>query len=288
MMKTIALLLAAAASLPTAAHAQDAPAPPTAAATPVDLGADRITVGVAAAVTPGYTGSDDYSIVPGIAVQGQVSGISFETAGTALYVDAIRGHGGVGWKVQLGPLANLRLDRHTLIGDPQVEALGKLKPAYELGVWGGVQRTGVVTSPYDTLSIGVSWQGDVGDAHRSFLATPSVSYSTPLSRHAYVSLSGGADYVGRRFGDYYYDITPGGAAASGLAVYDGADRAGWKDWNLSLLAARSLTGDLTHGFTLFATGGYQRVLGRYARSPIVAEVGDPNQWSGAIGVAYTF
>jgi outer membrane scaffolding protein for murein synthesis (MipA/OmpV family) len=285
-MKT--LLAAAAVVLPTAAAAQDAPAPPTAAAPPIDLGGDRITVGLAAALVPGYAGSDDYTLVPGIAVQGQVSDISFNTQGTSLYVDAIPGHGGVGWKVQLGPLANLRLDRHTLIGDDRVEALGKLKAAYELGVWGGVQRTGVVTSPYDTLSIGVSYQYDVGGAHRSYVATPSVSYSTPLSRHAYVSLSGGADYVGRGFGSYYYDIAAAGAAASGLAAYGGADRAGWKDWNLSMLAARSLTGDLTHGFALFATGGYQRILGRYARSPVVADVGSPDQWSGAVGVAYTF
>ncbi|RZK84417.1 MAG: MipA/OmpV family protein, partial [Methylobacterium sp.] len=151
------LATAAAALLPTAVAAQDAPSPAspapaiagsTAATPSVDLGADRITIGLAAALVPGYSGSNNYTLVPGIAVQGQVSGIAFNTQGTSLYVDAIPGHGGVGWKVQLGPLANLRLDRHTLIGDAQVEALGKLNPAYELGVWGGVQRTGVVTSSY--------------------------------------------------------------------------------------------------------------------------------------------
>lgn len=267
------------------AIAQDAsPLPPAT----VDLGADRITIGIGPALVPSYTGSDQYILVPGIAVQGQVSGIAFDTAGSSLYADAIKGHGGTGWKPQLGPLIAARLNRTTRIGDPRVSALGELNTAWEVGVWGGMQRTGVVTSPYDTLSITASYQRDVGNAHRSYMVSPSISYSTPLSHKDYVSLSAGADYIGRGFGSYYFDISTVGAAASGLATYDGADRAGWQDWNTSMLAAHSLTGDLTHGLTVFATAGHQRLLGRYARSPIVADVGSAGQWNGALGVAYTF
>ena len=52
--------------------------------------------------------------------------------------------------------------------------------------------------------------------------------------------------------------------------------------------AHAITGDLTHGLGLFATGGYQRLLGRYARSPIVADAGSPGQWNGAVGIEWTF
>lgn len=277
--------IALAAAAPAAA--QDA-APTPNPAPAVDLGKDRVTIGIGGAVVPSYIGSDHYLLLPGIAVQGQVHGMAFNTQGTSLYVDLIPGDGKPGWKLQAGPQATLRLDRNSLVNDRQVEALGTLHKAVELGGWIGVQRTGVVTSPYDSFSISASYQYDVANAHRSYVASPSISYATPLSHKLYVSLTGGADYVGRGFGGYYYDVSAAGAAASGLAAYGGADHAGWKDWNSNLLVARSLTGDLTHGLGLFATGGYSRLLGRYARSPIVADAGTPRQWSGGLGLAYTF
>lgn len=279
-----ALLLAA---RPAVAQTS-APSSPPSTAPAVDLGADRLTIGIGPAVAPSYTGSNDYIVVPGVAAQGQVSGFAFDTVGTSLYVDAIRGHGGVGWKPQFGPLIAARVGRTARIGDAQVSALGQLNTAWEVGVWGGIQRTGVVTSPYDTLSLGVSYQHDVGNAHHSYLIGPSISYATPLSHRDYVSLSLAADYIGRGFGRYYFDVSTAGAAASGLGRYDAANRAGWQDWSTSMLAAHSLTGDLTHGLAAFATGGYQRVLGRYARSPIVADAGSCGQWTGAAGLAYTF
>lgn len=281
------LLLAAAPAM-----AQDLPpappAPPTAAPDAIDVGGDRITIAIGPAIVPSYVGADHYVVVPGVAVQGQVSGIAFNTQGTSLYVNAIADRGGPGWKVQAGPLVALRLDRSKLIDDPAVEALGKAKRAVELGVWGGIQRTGVVTSPYDTMSIGASWQHDIAGAHGSFIVSPSITYGTPLSRVMYASLSLGADYVGKGFGEYYYDVTAAGAAASGLPRFDGADKAGVKDANASLLFAHSLTGNLTHGLGLFVTGGYARLLGAYARSPVVAIAGSRDQWNGAAGLAYTF
>ncbi len=104
----------------------------------------------------------------------------------------------------------------------------------------------------------------------------------------FVSFSASADYVGARFGRCYYDVDPAGSLASGLPVYPGADKAGWKDWNLGMMAAHSLTGNLTHGLGIFMTGGYQRLLGVYRRSPIVDRAGSPDQWSGAAALEYTF
>lgn len=254
----------------------------------IDIGGDRITIGAGLAVTPSYIGSNSSVALPTFAVQGQVSGLSFNSQGTSFYLDAIPETGKPGWKLQLGPLAALRLDRNGRIGDAAVAALGTRKMAVELGGWAGIERTGVVTSPYDTLSFSMSYQHDVNGAHRSDIVSPSIDYGTPLSRTAYASVSLSADHVGRGFGRYYYDVDPAGSAVSGLPVYSGADKAGWKDWNGSMLLAHSLTGNLTHGLSVFATGGYARMLGAYRRSPIVDMAGNPNQWSGAVGLAYTF
>jgi outer membrane protein len=268
-----------------AAVAQDLPAR---AVDDTDLGKDRITIAVGPAITPRYIGSRDMTVIPGVAVQGQVAGYSFSTQGTSLSVDLIPDDGKPGWKLQVGPILNVRLDRTSRIGNRQVAALGDLKTAWEPGVWAGIQRTGVVTSPYDTLSANVTWQHDISGAYGGSVFSPAISYATPLSHKDYVSLSAGADHVGRRFGAYYYDVTAPQSLASGLRAYDGAGKAGWKDWNLALLAAHTLRGTLTHGFGVFGTIGYSRLLGSYARSPIVADVGKADQWSGAVGFSLTF
>ncbi len=252
------------------------------------IGGDRITVGAGAAFVPSYIGSAKSVTVPTLAVEGQVSGISFNSQGTALYVDAIPGSGGPGWKLQAGPLVALRLDRSNSIKTPSVAALGKRKQALELGGSIGIQRTGVITSPYDTLSFSTSYQHDVKHAHGSYVLSPGIDYDTPLSTTTFVSLSASADYVGRGFGEYYYDVDAAGSEASGLRAYDGTDRAGLKDWNVSMMAAKALTGNLTHGFGLFVTGGYARILGAYRLSPVVDIAGRANQLSGALGVEYTF
>ena len=283
--RSLLLLLAAPLGLfVTAASAQDVSGRPD----DLKIGGDRVSVGLGVASTPRYIGSDSTILTPTAAIQGQVSGVAFNTSGTSISVDAVPSSGKPGWKLELGPLAALRLDRNGRIGDKAVAALGDRRKAIELGGSIGLQRTGVVTSPYDTLSFSLSYQHDVNGAHGSYVASPEIDYDTPLSEHAFVSLSLSADYVGKKFGAYYYDVDAAGSRASGLAPYSGADKAGWKDWNLGLLAVHSLTGNLTHGLGIFVNAGYQRLLGAYAGSPIVATVGSRNQWSEAVGLEYTF
>jgi outer membrane protein len=278
---TLALPAALALVLAPQVHAQDLP-------DGVKIGGDRVTIGVGPAAIPSYDGSDDTVVVPSVAVQGQVSGIAFGLQGTTAWADLIPDKGKPGWKLQAGPQFTLRLDRNSLVRDSAVKALGSLDKAWEVGAWAGVQRTGVVTSPYDTFSASVAYAADIGGAHKSYVVSPSLAYSTPLSTKTYASLTLGADYVGKGFGAYYYDISPAGSAASSLSVYDDAGHSGWKDYNGQLLLDHSLTGNLTHGLSVFVDGGYSRLLGRYARSPVVADVGTPNQWAGAAGLAFTF
>jgi outer membrane scaffolding protein for murein synthesis (MipA/OmpV family) len=283
-MRAFALLLCAVSLGSTAAVAQDVSGVPD----DVKIGGDRISIGLGLSSTPTYIGSSRNRVLPTLAIQGQMDGYAFNSSGTAFYLDLIRSKGGTGWKPVFGPLLAVRLDRHGHVGDRRVDALDNRRIAVEPGVSVGIQRTGVVTSPYDTFSASVSWQRDVAGAHGSYVVSPELDYDTPLSETSFVSVSASADYVGRGFGSYYYDIGADEAAASGLRPYDGAGRAGWKDWNLSATAVHSVTGMLTHGVGLFATVGYQHILGAYRRSPLVEDIGDANQWSGAIGVEYSF
>jgi MipA family protein len=267
--------------LATPALAQDATTDPDAA------GRDRdtLTIGVGALVTPRYEGSDDYRISPGGAVRGKVSGISFSTVGTALFTDVIPSAGQGEWKFVFGPVAQLRLARSSLktIRDPQVRALGKIGVTVEGGAHFGLSKTGVVTSPYDNLSLDLAVTHDLGGVHDALLVTPSVNYGTPLSRKTYVGVSASATWVGRGYAQRYFGVNAPQALASGFASY--APGAGFKDVTFGARANFALTGDLRHGLSLFAIGSGSRLLGEFGRSPIVRS---RTQWFGGAGLAYTF
>jgi outer membrane scaffolding protein for murein synthesis (MipA/OmpV family) len=105
---------------------------------------NELTIGVGAAAIPTYDGSDDHVVTPGAIVRGKISGYSFFTRGTSLYLDVIRKResSSSGVDVSFGPLATVRLTRTRSIKDPQVNALGKLDTAVEVGGWGRDRQDG--------------------------------------------------------------------------------------------------------------------------------------------------
>ncbi|EQB18302.1 MipA/OmpV family protein [Sphingobium lactosutens] len=251
----------------------------------------NLTVGVGAAVIPSYEGSDDYRVIPVPQLRGKVHDFAFWTRGPALFVDVIPNRSDDGIDVQLGPVVGARFDRTSRkrTKDDAVAALGKLDTAIEVGGFVGIGKTGVITSAYDNLSARVTITKDVAGAHDSMIVTPAIEYFTPLSIRSFVGLGVSADYVGKKYGRYYFDVTPDQAVASGLPAYDRAgDGSGFRKINLNLTGGYSLSGDIRRGWTLFALGGYSRMLGDYADSPVVAIAGSKNQWIGAVGVGYTF
>lgn len=250
-----------------------------------------LTIGAGAAVIPSYEGSDEYRVMPLVQARGKVHDFSFWTRGTSLYFDAIPDPTGTGVDFEFGPMVNVRLDRSSrkAIRDDAVRLLGTRDVAVEVGGFVGIGKTGVLTSPYDNLSARVAVAKDVAGAHKSWVVTPTIEYFTPLSKSAFVGTSISAEYVGKKYGAYYFDIDPAESAASGLAAYDRAGRgSGLRRLNVNLSAGKSLSGDLRHGWTVFGVVGYNRLLGKYADSPIVSDVGSKNQFVGALGIGYTF
>jgi len=268
------------------AWAQDASPPPGISA--ADLARDTVTVGVAGAYIPDYEGSDDYRFVPGPAAIGSVDGFNFSVLGNRASVDLIRDKPGPGIDLQFGPVAVVNLNRtnHKSIDDPRVAALPERDTAIELGGYVGIGKTGVITSPYDKLSVSVSYRRDVSGDHHSGIWQPSVSYLTPLSTKAAVALFGSMQHVERGYNQTYFGITPDDAIASGLPAYSA--HGGWKNWSLGGAFTYSLTGNLLHGVKLVAGANYTRLLGSAADSPIVRIAGSRSQWLGAVGLAYTF
>lgn len=247
----------------------------------------RLTVGVGAATLPDYEGADKNSITPGAVLVGKVADHDFFTRGTQLYVNLVPSSSGPGTNFELGVIGGARLDRTNKVDNRQVRALGKIDTAWEAGGYVGIGRTGVITSDYDSLTFRVAYVHDVSDVHDSYVVTPQINYTTPLSTRMLVSVGASADYVGKGYGRTYFGVTPAGSLASGLRTY-AIDDSGWKRYNLSAFALQSLSGDLRHGFGIGAGVLYGRMLGKYKRSPIVSDVGDADQLSAAIGLSDTF
>ncbi|HEY0148171.1 MAG TPA: MipA/OmpV family protein [Allosphingosinicella sp.] len=276
-----ALAAAATVLLAAPAFAQDTAGEP-------DLPEDRysLTIGVGGGYVPSYEGSDNYIFTPIGALLGRVGPVSFSTRGTALAFDVIPESRDAPIAFTLGPILNLRLDRNNRIKDPQVRALGEIDKAIEIGAQAGVAKNGVFHQ-YDTLGVRLTYQKDVSDTHESSILTPAIEYGTPLSTRTYVQIGVQAERVGDGFAQTYFSVTPAGAAASGLPVYSA--QGGWKNWRTSLFVAQSLTGELrAPKLSLFGGLAYSRLLGDFARSPIVSQAGDRNQFFGLLGISYTF
>jgi len=285
-MLRLALLTAALAGVTTPAFSQStdaAPAPASALPDPND-NSDQFTIGIGGAFVPDYTGSNDYRLTPAAVARGRVNGISFSTRGTALDVNLVpRGTGKL--SLSAGPSVGLGLNRAGKIKDPFVRLLPKRKKAIELGGFVGASLHGL-TNPYDSLGAKLLVTHDVGHAHRSTIVSPSVDFSTPLSRTTFVGLSAGLDFVSTRYAQYYFGVTPAETVLSGLPSF--SPKGGLKDWKVNLLAVQSLSGNLLKGLALGGTLGYSRLQGDFKRSPLVAQRGKAGQWLGALGLAYSF
>ncbi len=279
-----ALLLAS----PTALLAQTVdpavPAPSAAPATIFD--GDNITIGLGAAYLPSYEGSDNYLVTVAPLVRGSLGGLDFETRGTGIAVDILPNANDSNVNLLLGPAARVNLDRTRRIKDPVVRALGERDAAIEVGGFAGIALSGV-TNPYDTLTARVDVLTDVSGEHDGTTITPSLAFSTPLSRALFVFTSVEATHASDNYAAAYFDVTPAGTVASGLPTF--AADGGWKNIAFTLGANYDLDGDLANGgLGLFLGGSYSRLLEDAARSPIVSIRGDRDQWFAAAGLTYSF
>lgn len=273
--------------LATPVLAQDNAATPATDDIAEAMGRDSVTIGGGIVRLPDYEGSDDYRLTPAPGAIGSIKGFSFQLAGNRLSVDLIpRTSSSI--DLQAGPLGVINLNRNNAdnIEERSVRALGELGTAIELGGFVGVSKTGIITSPYDLLSVSLSYRKDVNDVHGSGIWQPSINYLTPLSRKAAVVIFATAEHAGDGYARTYFGITPQGSVASGLRAY--SPDGGWKNYSIGTVATYSLTGDLFKGLKLVAGGTYGRLLNDFGDSPIVATVGSKSQWLGAIGLGYTF
>jgi outer membrane scaffolding protein for murein synthesis (MipA/OmpV family) len=279
---------AAAVAFAAPALAQDASTPPAPAGIEEQLAGDSITVGVAAAYITDYEGSNDYRFTPAPGALASIGGYTITLIGNRASVDLIRDRPGPTWDLQAGPIGVVNFNRNNIdqIDDRRVRALGELDTAIELGGFVGIGKTGVITSPYDKLSVSLSYRHDVSNVHDSGIWQPTVNYFTPLSTKAAVGLFVSAERAQRGYARTYFSVTPAQSLVSSLPVYNA--RGGWKNWSLGVIGTYSLTGDLLKGWKAIGGVVYRGMLNDFEDSPLVSIAGSRSQWASALGIGYTF
>lgn len=246
---------------------------------------DWVSIGVGAAHTPSYTGSNDYTVSFLPIVQGSFKGIDLNPRAGGLALDFVPDRDDT-MSIDLGVAARIRSNRANDIEDPVVESLGELDTAIEVGPTAGLSFPKVLHG-YDSLSVNVDARWDVAGAHEGFVVEPSVTYFTPLSRGIITALTVGAEYANSDFNEYYFSVSPEGSAVSGLPTF--AAKSGWNSVNVSLLGGFDLDNDATNGgLALITIAGYARLLGDAKDTPSTRIRGDADQYFAAVGIGYTF
>ena len=248
---------------------------------------NSLVFGLGGGIAPEYEGADDYGFQPGGVIQGKVDGFDFQVRGPNIYVDLLRDAPESRWNLIAGPVAQVRFERNSRndIADPRVAALGTRDTAVELGGFVGIGRKGFLIPPA-SLTFDLAFVRDVAGAHDSFILTPGVALSSPLSQRSFARLGVTADYVGKGYGRTYFDVAalPNPDALPAYATRG----SGLKSIGTTFLLTHDLGGDNRKGWALFGLAGYKRLLGQYARSPIVRDGGSADQFLGIAGIAYAF
>jgi MipA family protein len=247
---------------------------------------NQLMIGVGVGVVPDYDGSDDYRLIPGGIAQGRVGGFDFTLRGPSLAIDLVPDGQNGAVNFIAGPVIQGRFERSNDIKDDRVALLGEKDVALELGGEFGVAIPGAFAIP-GILRMTVTAVHDVTDVHDSFLISPRISYLAPIADKTIALLGFSATYVGEGYGKTYFDVPAIVSTDPTLAAYTLEDE-GFKDVGANLMLMRQLTGGPGKGLSIFAMGGYTRLLGKYADSPIVADAGDRDTAIGMIGLAFRF
>ena len=184
-----------------------------------------------------------------------------------------------GWRA--GPAAIYRFGRSD-VDDPVAALLPEVDDSVELGVNLGYEFVDPA-SPVRRLALGADLTFDVtqGDGAAALNLYARAVHPLPWPGGAAAALAG-VTLTNDAYAERYWSVTPGGAAASGLPIFDAGGPG--RDVRLGLGVLQSLS----PRWHLGVGGVYSRLIGDAADTPIVARRGDADQFLFGIGVAYAW
>ncbi|WP_338243225.1 MipA/OmpV family protein [Aurantiacibacter hainanensis] len=286
---TLGAILISMTASPAAAQDSEAEGPPMVDMDDTVFSGDYLSIGAGVALNPSYSGSDDYVLTVLPIVQGSLGGVDINPRAGGVRLDFVQDPDeGVG--LDLGIAGRLRSNRASQVEDEVVLQYGELDRAIEVGPAIGLNFPAVL-NPYDSIGIGVDAMWDVNGAHGGMVVSPTVSYSTPLSRAVFASLSLSADWADEDYHDYYYRVDDAAFVGPGTAPLPEfePDGSGFTSAGVNLLLGIDLDGNIANGgLGLVVIGGYSRVLGDAADTPFTTIRGSKDQFLAGVGIGYTF
>lgn len=244
-------------------------------AQPAAVGSDwSLRLGGAALVAPSYEGSDSVAVRP-------VPLVDF-TWRDVVFLDSRRGIGanlvtlgdpeGLG-SLTAGPLATWRFARKEG-DDDDLRGLGDVKGGADVGAFARYSR--------GRIDLNLTAKRNVSDADLGGTVELGARYRLPPIGRTLVSFGPSATWADGDYMKSYFGVSADRVQASGLAAY--APSAGVKDVGVGALAIHPFGGN----WALSAFGGYTRLVGDAADSPLVKQRGTANQVSIGLGLSYKF
>lgn len=221
----------------------------------------NLSIGVGPVYEPDYFGSDDYEFNPDPQVYVKFQNFVFlddDGADFALFGFS---------RFRFGPSLRIR-GRRDQDDNPALQGLGDVGTTFEFGGF-------AATTFLDRFAFKAKVRHGLKTGHRGTIVD---GYLTALLFRAgpvSVSTSGHASWIGDRYADAYFTVTPQQSMRSGglLPVYD-AD-AGFRDVGGSVNAYINIRDN----WSLNPYATYSYIFDDYAATPIVDQFGDRNQFT---------
>ncbi|MCV0424281.1 MAG: MipA/OmpV family protein [Roseibium sp.] len=224
---------------------------------------------------PDYEGATEYAAMPFFFAELTAYGVGLEIKGPEaslnLRPDAA---------FQFGPSIGYDMGRDGT-ANKVVDRLETIDGAFEVGGFATYQFNALLAQS-DMLEISAELMADVSGVHEGVSGSIGVSYMVAATERLRLGLDTSVGLASDGYMDTYFGVTGKGSRQSGLAAYSASG--GVKDVSLGATASFNLT----ERWGIVGRAQYSRLLGDAADSPIVKQEGSADQFSGGLGISYSF
>ncbi|MEO1038958.1 MAG: MipA/OmpV family protein [Pseudomonadota bacterium] len=242
---------------------------------PVDIPMNFISFGVA--TTSDYAGSDDYRLLPFGAFRYEWGDVVIQSEGPGLSATI--------WSndaISAGPFVRYYGGRDDDIEDAIVKLLPEVDGSAVIGGFVRAELARGLLSPVDRLSVSARAGLDAAGTIDGLVWSTGLEYGAALSRTQFAAISLSASGFSDDYADQHFSIDAAGALASGLSAFEA--EGGVRDIGLTVIFDQALA----QNWSVTLAGGYSRLMGDYADSPIVSVRGSEDQFFAGIGLGRRF
>ena len=248
-------------------------APVAALAQPAEPKGDwSLRIGGAALMAPSYEGSDRFKARP-------LPLVDLNWRDT-VFLDTRRGLGANVFKMtdpqgrgalKIGPFVNWRFARKES-DDDDLRGVGNVK--------GGIDAGAFANYTFGRLEFDLAGKRNLSESDLGGTVEAGLRYRLAPIGRTMASFGPRATWADGDFMKTYFGVPAAKASAAGLAAY--TPSSGIKDVGIGAAVIHPLGGN----WALTGFGGYSRLVGDAADSPLVKQRGTPNQFSIGFGISY--